>query len=104
MTALGNRPNAALLVIDVQNGIVKKAYDRDTVVARISTLIDKARGAEVDVVWIQHNSDELPRGSENWQCVSELVPRGHGDHRRRHLRRDLRHLSSLLRPNERSRA
>jgi len=75
MTTLQNRPNTALLVIDVQNGVVGEAHDRDNVVANIATLIDKARAAGVDVVWIQHNSDELVRGSESWQFVPELVRR-----------------------------
>ena len=72
MSTLDNRPRTALLVIDVQNGIVGQAYDRDTVVANIGTLVDKARAAGVDVVWIQHNSDDLVRGTENWQYVPEL--------------------------------
>jgi nicotinamidase-related amidase len=67
MTTLVNRPNTALLVIDVQNGVMGEAYDRDNVIANIATLIDKARAAGVDVVWIQPNSDELPTGSESWQ-------------------------------------
>ncbi len=75
MTTLVNRPNTALLVIDVQNGVVGEAHDRDNVVANIATLIDKARAAGVDVVWIQHNSDELVRDSEAWQYVPELVRR-----------------------------
>jgi nicotinamidase-related amidase len=75
MTTLVNRPNTALLVIDVQNGVVAEAYDRDTVVANIATLVDKARAADVDVVWIQHNSDDLPKDSENWRYVPELVQR-----------------------------
>jgi nicotinamidase-related amidase len=75
MTTLVNRPDTALLVIDVQNGVVGEAHDRDNVVANIATLIDKARAAGVDVVWIQHNSDELPAGSERWQYVPELVRR-----------------------------
>jgi nicotinamidase-related amidase len=75
MTTLVNRPNTALLVIDVQNGVVGEAYDRDSIVARIAILIDKARAAGADVVWIQHNSDELPRDSERWQFVPELVRR-----------------------------
>jgi nicotinamidase-related amidase len=75
MTTLVNRPNSALLVIDVQNGVVGEAYDRDNVIANIATVIDKARAAGVDVVWIQHNSDELPTGSESWQYVPELVRR-----------------------------
>jgi nicotinamidase-related amidase len=75
MTTLVNRPNTALLVIDVQNGVVGEAYDRDNIVANIATLIDKARAAGVDVVWIQHNSSELVRDTENWQFVPELVRR-----------------------------
>jgi isochorismate hydrolase len=73
MTTLVNRPNTALLVIDMQNGVVGEAYDRDSVVANIRTLIDKARDANVDVVWIQHNSEELSEGTESWQYVPELV-------------------------------
>src|SRR3954452_11154143 len=73
MTTLANRPKSALLVIDVQNGVVGKAHDRDTVVANIATAVDKARAAGVDVVWIQHNSDGLQRGTEPWDYVDELV-------------------------------
>jgi len=72
VTTLKNRPNTALLVIDVQNGVVGEAYDRDAVVANIATLVDKARAADVDVVWIQHNDDDLKRDSEAWQYVAEL--------------------------------
>jgi nicotinamidase-related amidase len=75
MTTLDNRPNAALLVIDVQNGVVGEAHERDKVVANIGTLVEKARSAGVEVVWVQHNSDELTEGSESWQYVPELVRR-----------------------------
>ncbi|HEX3781175.1 MAG TPA: isochorismatase family protein [Pseudonocardiaceae bacterium] len=73
MTTLANRPNTALLVVDVQNGVVGEAYDRDTVVANVVALIDKARAARVPVVWVQHNSDNLVRDTVNWQYVPELV-------------------------------
>ena len=75
MTTLANRPNTALLVVDVQNGVVGEAYDRDKVVANVSSLVDKARAADVDVVWVQHNDQDLPRDSESWQYVPELVRR-----------------------------
>ena len=73
MTTLADRPNAALLVIDVQNGVVEGAHDRDSVVKNIATLVSKARDAEIAVVWVQHNSDDLPRDSDGWQFVPELV-------------------------------
>ena len=72
MTTLANRPKTALLVIDVQNGVMGESYDRDRVVTNVSTLIDKARAAQVPVVWIQHNSDELQAGTESWEYVAEL--------------------------------
>jgi nicotinamidase-related amidase len=75
MTTLVNRPHAALVVIDVQNGVVAEAFDKDTVIANIGTLVDKARAAAVDVVWIQHNSDDLKTGSESWEYVPALVRR-----------------------------
>ena len=75
MTTLHDRPRAALLVIDVQNGVVTGVHDRDAVVANIATLVDRARAGGVAVVWVQHSSENLPRDSERWQYVPELVPR-----------------------------
>ncbi|MCV7343152.1 cysteine hydrolase family protein [Mycolicibacterium rhodesiae] len=74
MSTLAHRPNTALLVIDVQNGVVAQAHDRDAIVARIAGLVDRARGAGIPVVWIQHSDAELPEGSQAWQIVAELSP------------------------------
>ncbi|PXX69306.1 nicotinamidase-related amidase [Nocardia tenerifensis] len=73
MTVLSDRPGTALLVIDVQNGVVGEAYRRDAVVATIGDLVDKARAQGVPVVWIQHSSEELIPESESWAYVPELV-------------------------------
>src|SRR5690349_10516688 len=73
MTNLSGRPNTALMVIDVQNGIVAEAHQRDEVVANINTLIDKARAEDVPVVWVQHNDEQLPKDSEAWNYVPELA-------------------------------
>lgn len=75
MTTLPDRPNTALLVIDVQNGVVGEAFQRDVVVANIGTLVEKARDERVPVVWVQHSDDELERGSDAWQLVPELARR-----------------------------
>ncbi|GAA2565249.1 cysteine hydrolase family protein [Winogradskya consettensis] len=72
MTTLDNRPNTALLVIDVQNGVVTGAHERDTIVGTIAALVDKARASGTEVVWIQHSGDDLPADSEAWQYVPEL--------------------------------
>ncbi|MDN4611527.1 cysteine hydrolase family protein [Arthrobacter burdickii] len=72
MTTLQNRPRTALLVIDVQNGVVADAYDRDAVVANIDVLVAKARTAGVPVVWVQHSDADLEVGSDSWELVPEL--------------------------------
>jgi nicotinamidase-related amidase len=74
MTTLANRPNTALLVVDVQNGVVEGAYERDSVVANVGNLVDKARQEQVPVVWVQHNDEGLERGSDQWRIVPELKP------------------------------
>lgn len=74
MTTLKDRPNTALLVIDVQNGVVADAYERDTVVARIGTLVERARAHATPVVWIQDFDEGRERGSDPWQIVPELTP------------------------------
>jgi nicotinamidase-related amidase len=74
MTTLENRPNTALLVVDVQNGVVEGAPERDTVVANVGRLVEKARREQVPVVWVQHSDGQLARGSDDWRIVSELTP------------------------------
>jgi len=73
MATLDNRPKTALLVIDVQNGVVEGAHERDAVVANVASLVDQARREQVPVVWVQHSDEQLARGSNDWQIVPELT-------------------------------
>ncbi len=72
MTKLSERPNTALLVIDVQNNVVAKAHRRDEVVANIRELVVKARATGVPVIWVQHSDDNLTMNSDGWRYVPEL--------------------------------
>ena len=74
MTTLTGRDKSALLVIDVQNGVVEGAYNLESVLKNINISIDKARAAGVPVIWVQHSDEELVIDSEAWQIVPELVP------------------------------
>jgi nicotinamidase-related amidase len=74
MSKLENRPNTALLVVDVQKGVVAEAHDRDAVVANVGSLVERARQAQVPVVWVQHSDEHLERGSDEWRIVPELAP------------------------------
>src|SRR5947199_10633242 len=74
MATLENRRNTALLVVDVQNGVVGGAHERDAVVANVGSLVEKARRERVPVVWVQHSDEQLARGSDDWRIVPELTP------------------------------
>jgi nicotinamidase-related amidase len=74
MTTLENRPNTALLVIDVQKGVVEEAHERQAVLANIASVVDKARQEHVPVIWVQHSDEGLARDSDDWQIAAELTP------------------------------
>ncbi|MET0579455.1 MAG: isochorismatase family protein, partial [Ilumatobacteraceae bacterium] len=74
MTTLENRPNTALLVVDVQNGVVAGAHERDAVVTKVAGLVERARREQVPVVWVQHFDEYTVRGSDDWRIVPELTP------------------------------
>lgn len=66
--------NSALLVIDVQVGVVAQAWDRDRIVGNVALAVRRAREARVPVVWVQHQDRELQRDTPAWQFVAELKP------------------------------
>src|SRR5262249_36151826 len=74
VATLENRPNTALLVVDVQTCVVEGAHERDAVVANVSSLVAKARREEVPVVWVQHSDEQIIHGSDGWRIVPELEP------------------------------
>jgi len=74
VTTLADRPNTALLVVDVQNGVVESAHERDAVVANVGSLVERARQEQIPVVWVQHASDQLEPGTDAWRIVPELRP------------------------------
>lgn len=65
---------SALLVIDVQVGVVAHAWDRDRIVGNVALAVCRAREARVPVVWVQHQDEELRRDTPTWQLVAELKP------------------------------
>jgi nicotinamidase-related amidase len=65
---------AALIVVDVQVGVVAQAFDRERIVANVALAVTRAREAQLPVVWVQHEGDDLQRDSAAWQWVPELAP------------------------------
>jgi nicotinamidase-related amidase len=68
----GNR--TALVVVDMQIGVVANSWEADEKVGNAALAVQRARAAGVPVIWVQHSDDELVRGTPEWQWRPELVP------------------------------
>jgi len=78
--------NEAVVIIDVQNAIlgtadtarqIENQIAMDAVVTRIATLIERARGRGIPVLFIQHDGQpghRLERGSPGWKIRPEIAP------------------------------
>lgn len=62
----------ALLIVDVQNGVIKSAYKKDSVVENIGVMISKARKANVPIIWVQHTDNELLKNTHEWEIDPRL--------------------------------
>src|SRR5260370_23600782 len=73
-------PRTALLVVDVQVGLIDgahPAYHKSEVLANIQTLLKSARASKTPVIYIQHAGDEgdlLAVHSAGWQIHPQVVP------------------------------
>lgn len=75
MTVQRSDRKTALIVVDVQVGVVASAWDRDRIVGNVALAVARAREAGAPVIWVQHHDGDLPQGSPEWEWVPELVPR-----------------------------
>jgi nicotinamidase-related amidase len=74
MARIRNGDQPALLVVDVQVGVMADAWDATRIVGNVARTVARARAQGVPVVWVQHADEQLLRGSAAWQWVPELVP------------------------------
>ncbi len=73
---MATRPGSksSLLVVDLQVGVVASAWERDNVVENAALAVRRAREAGLPVIWVQHDDQELKRGTPDWEWVPELQP------------------------------
>lgn len=64
----------ALLVIDVQVGVMAECWETGRVVAQVAKAVERARAQQVPVIWVQHADHNLAEGSPEWAIVPELQP------------------------------
>lgn len=61
----------ALLVIDLQRGVVQGCFDAGGVLGRTAQLVERARSAGVPVVWVQDHGS-FAEGTNEWALAAPL--------------------------------
>lgn len=64
--------HSALLVIDLQVGVVEGCFDASGVLQRTAWLVERARESGVTVIWVQHHGG-LPVGTPAWELAPPLA-------------------------------
>ena len=70
--------DTALVVIDVQIGLIEEAYHRDEILDTINQLLARARGNGTPVMYVQHDGPTghgLEKGTDRWQIHPAIAPR-----------------------------
>jgi nicotinamidase-related amidase len=63
--------STALLVIDLQAGVVRGCFDARGVLERTAVLVDRARASGTPVIWVQDH-DDFAADSPEWQLTAPL--------------------------------
>jgi len=65
---------AVLMIVDVQVGVMSQLWESPRIIENLREAVEKARNAGIPVIWVQHEAEHLPAGSDPWKIVPELVP------------------------------
>jgi nicotinamidase-related amidase len=71
------RTDTALVVIDVQVGLIEEAYRGTEVLDSINTLLSKARATGTPIIYVQHDEPQgypLEVGTPAWEIHSAIAP------------------------------
>lgn len=74
MATVRSGDKAALLVLDVQVGVMRGTWDEARIASNIVRAVERAREAGLPVIWVQHTDADLPHASREWQWIPNLVP------------------------------
>jgi nicotinamidase-related amidase len=61
----------AVIVIDMQVGVLDGCHDAGGVAHRTALLVERARAAGVPVIWVQDH-DDFPEGTPEWELAAPL--------------------------------
>jgi nicotinamidase-related amidase len=72
MSTLNRAGVTALVVIDLQSGVVAQCVDRYAVLERTANLVERARAAGTPIVFVQHEEPGMEWGDDGWRLAKPL--------------------------------
>lgn len=70
--------NTVLLVVDVQNALIKaNPYNEQRVIENITKIISTARDNQKEVLYVRHDDGkgtDFEKGTDGWQIYDDVVP------------------------------
>jgi len=63
----------ALLVIDLQNGVCQRIYQREKLIFLVNQRIELYLKEECPIIFVQHNDSELIHQENAWKIISQLI-------------------------------
>lgn len=67
VSTLDGRKGRALLVVDLQHGVIEVVDQRDEIVATVVQLVSRPRDSQIPVVWVQSHDHELVGDTAAWR-------------------------------------
>ena len=74
MATVREGSKGVLVVVDVQVGVMRDAWEAARIINNVSHAVERARALAVPLIWVQHSDKNLPSDSPEWQWVPELMP------------------------------
>lgn len=74
MAIIREGDKTALLIVDMQVGVIVGAWKDDLIIENTRRAVEKAREQGIPVIWIQHTNHEMAPRSPAWQIVTGLTP------------------------------
>lgn len=68
-------PKTALVVIDVQEFLIGlNPYQTQDYLNQLEAFVQQTRDAEIEVIYVRHNDDNMKNGTIEWQIHHQIAP------------------------------
>ncbi len=74
MATVRTGSKGVLIVVDMQVGVLRAAWEAERVVLKLARAVERARAQQIPVIWVQHADAQLQPETPDWAWVPALQP------------------------------